>query len=524
MPLRRLLLSTSIVMLVILGVVNTGDLHAEVVRFAVLIGSNTGSLNEAPLSYAEDDVNSLATVLMKYGRFNEENIVVLKGPGADDLERVLDTTIGRIKQEEQKGNETVFWVYYSGHADIMSLHLSKENYRLEKLREKVEKSPAKIRVLMVDACLTADILTRKGGRPTEPFEIQIDDELLSEGFVLLTAAAPGEASYESQRLKGSVFTHHLITGLLGAADLNKDLKVSIAEAYLYTHSQTVQDTVWAANLQHPTYAYDVTGQEDLVLTWFKNIPDGSGTLRFKEEGAYIISNAETEEVLSEITISGNGGFLVVPDGTYHIQYRGNQYFLEKEVELVNGDESEVRLNEMEEVSYAQYVRKGGERASIFSIAAGAEVRSAILSDFGSSPEIHINGVLSTTFSNFSLGFFLGSSVARNELLTINMTEIGFSLGTSWSYDIGPTWIGLGIDGGASWFKQTFKGESQAYERQNWAPRFGAFTSVGVMMFGRFFVELTGGVRVYFMKIERDDVEENTTPAVPQIGLQVGMFL
>jgi uncharacterized caspase-like protein len=75
-----------------------------------------------------------------------------------------------------------------------------------------------------------------------------------------------ESSQESDRLRGSFFSHHLVNALRGAADRNGDGRITLAEAYEYTHAQTLRASVQTVSLQHPTYAYDVKGSGDPLLT------------------------------------------------------------------------------------------------------------------------------------------------------------------------------------------------------------------------------------------------------------------
>jgi len=72
---------------------------------------------------------------------------------------------------------------------------------------------------------------------------------------------------ESDELKGSFFSHALISGLLGAADSNGDGDVALEEAYHHAYESTLRATSRTlAGTQHPTFQYEVKGQGSLVLT------------------------------------------------------------------------------------------------------------------------------------------------------------------------------------------------------------------------------------------------------------------
>ena len=58
------------------------------------------------------------------------------------------------------------------------------------------------------------------------------------GTALLVAAESSETAQESLALGGSFFTHFFVSGLRGAADLDGDQRVSLAEIRTYTTHAT----------------------------------------------------------------------------------------------------------------------------------------------------------------------------------------------------------------------------------------------------------------------------------------------
>lgn len=87
-------------------------------------------------------------------------------------------------------------------------------------------------------------------------------------------------------LKGSIFTHHFLAGLRGAADQSGDGEITVSEAYAYAKLQTVAGTfATTAGPQHPEFHVDLRGSGDLVLTdvkqaraLFELLDDTPGTL------------------------------------------------------------------------------------------------------------------------------------------------------------------------------------------------------------------------------------------------------
>jgi hypothetical protein len=94
--------------------------------------------------------------------------------------------------------------------------------------------------------------------------------------VLLTSSGADELSQEHRTLAGSIFSHHLISGLRGAADENADHRVSLDEAYRHAYGRTWVDTLSTrVGEQRPRLKVDVSGQGSIILSWLEG---GSSTL------------------------------------------------------------------------------------------------------------------------------------------------------------------------------------------------------------------------------------------------------
>ena len=63
---------------------------------------------------------------------------------------------------------------------------------------------------------------------------------------MLASSSGSELSQESETLRSSYFTHHLLVGMRGAGDANRDGQVSIDEAYRYAYHQTLLATAETA--------------------------------------------------------------------------------------------------------------------------------------------------------------------------------------------------------------------------------------------------------------------------------------
>jgi hypothetical protein len=199
--------------------------HAEIERYAVIVGHDTGAADEQKLRYAESDAVRVAELLGEVGGVRDENQIVLRGKTADQVRRALIATNERIRVAQRPA---MLVVYYSGHGDADALHLGDTRFELRELEALVRGSPATVRVLVIDSCRSGAVTRVKGGTPKAPLQLSAATDGPGEGVIVLTASTAGEDAQESEQLAGSFFTHFLLSALRGAADDNRDNLVSVA--------------------------------------------------------------------------------------------------------------------------------------------------------------------------------------------------------------------------------------------------------------------------------------------------------
>src|SRR5262249_48111245 len=206
---------------------------------------------------------------------------LLTSASADDVRRALDDLKARISQAHE---ETVFFVYFSGHAKDGDLRLGDSRMPLSELRDALRDAPADVRIGRLDSCQSGAITRSKGVRSAPAFDVQKAQAASTRphGLVLIASSSADEESQESDDIGASFFTHYLASGLLGDADASGDGKVTLAEAYAYAYSRTVGETL----SQHPVYLYDLGAAGDLVLTALAPAP-GARAFPLGGEGASV---------------------------------------------------------------------------------------------------------------------------------------------------------------------------------------------------------------------------------------------
>jgi Caspase domain len=242
------------------------------VRVAVIIGNNVGLAEDDPLAYAEEDAERVREVLVDVGGVDASRIQLVKGGTAEQARRAIERAVGRVSELARSGPTTLL-VYVSAHGDAESLHLDGTRLSIAELRAAVAAAPATLRVTIIDACRTARLVTAKGGAPGAPVGIAVDASTAVRGDVLIRSAGAGEAAQEWSFLRGSLFTHHLLAGLRGAADIDHDGRVSLSEAYTHAFRHTTIGAVESTGgPQHPSFDMTMSGFGD----WTVAVPERLG--------------------------------------------------------------------------------------------------------------------------------------------------------------------------------------------------------------------------------------------------------
>jgi hypothetical protein len=327
------------------------------------IGDNAGAPDNVGLLYAERDAQDLADVLRQQGHVSSERIQVLLGEKAEVVRRALVELNSTLRAKAQDGRPTALVVFYSGHADATALHLDGTDLALDELKGLVAGSPAGVRLLVLDACRSGTVTRVKGVRAAPSFELGLQDQVAASGLAIVTSSAAGESSQESDRLRGSFFTHHLINALRGAADQDGDGRITLAEAYDYAYAQTVRSSGQTLQLQHPTYSWDIKGRGVLVLSEPAELRGRVGQLRLAGPATYLVLEGGAGGNLeAEVTTAAEGRELALPAGPYFVQQRLPAEYREYRVEVPVGARVDLSAEPYQDVRYDRLVRQRGGAA------------------------------------------------------------------------------------------------------------------------------------------------------------------
>ena len=464
----------------------------------VAIGNDTGRADEVPLRYAEQDARSFAEVMRRLGGVRGQDLVTLTGASADEVRQALAEVSARL------GSESALVVFYSGHADAAGLHLGPTTLPYDELKSVVSGARSRVRVLVVDGCRSGGITRVKGASAAEGFELALDDRIEVEGVAVMTSSAAGEDSHESDRLRGSFFSHHLVGGLLGAGDRDGDGTVTVTEAYAYAYRNTLRSSGRTAQLQHPTYAYDIKGRGDFVLTRVDAGPM-SGRLRLARAATYLVHDGgERGPLRAEVDPEAAGATVTLPAGGYFVQERHRDHFREYDVALTAGGEVDLAGAAHRRVAYATLVRKGGASSSSGVYALGA-VHGAVLEGGEASPGVVVGYALDLPWATLGLrGRF-----AQGEVEAVHLEGatrlVGVGVTAERVVDVRPLSFGLGVLVEGVYRSQVFEASAaDVDDRASWGMAFGVLGSVELPLFAGVGLRVEGGPLTHVLRVARSD--------------------
>ncbi|MBR2898437.1 MAG: caspase family protein [Fibrobacter sp.] len=265
----------SVVVLVLLAAASSVSATQEIQinRYVLAVSANYGGEGRPTLRYAASDARSFVNVLKEMGGVQAGNIVEVKEPSVAAFQQKIDELDKKIAKNKSAGGRDEVLVYYSGHADEKGLRLGKETFAWKALRTKIDSLHADVKIAVIDACGSGAITRAKGGVAVPAFMVDKSSDM--KGYAFITSSTQDESSQESDKLKGSFFTHSLVSGLRGAGDISGDGKVTLSEAYQFAFNETLQKTeATMGGAQHPSRDMNLAGTGDVVMTDLRSMNAG----------------------------------------------------------------------------------------------------------------------------------------------------------------------------------------------------------------------------------------------------------
>lgn len=496
-----------------IGVLLGAALAAPAQRYVVAVGSNVGAGTDEPLRFADRDAERVAHVLADLGDVPGEHVVTLRSADADAVRSALRSLSAQILLRAPDA-EVLLFFYYSGHADAASMHLGGTELPFDELVAELKAMPVDVRVLVVDACQSGELTRRKGAEPAEPFAIVTDDQLESEGLAVIASSSVGEDAQESDRLQGGVFTHHFVTGLMGAADRSSDGRITLTEAHTYARDATIRATSAARFVQHPSFATELRGGSDLVLTRVDE-PGASSALELAASGRWLVFDVPSGGLVAEAEVAAPAR-LVLPRGAYLLRLRRDDGIRETTVVVDAGESLEVGVAGMTAVSPGTTVRKGIDEdlRAAWAVLVGGGLVGPPAPATSAGVGGQIGAAVDLEVLTLAVRVPLAVHRSANSQLVLRQQRVGVEVSGARKSDVGAAALGLGVRAGLDVTHQGFETPGLAPARLGLTARVGPLVAVDLRLGTRQSVALVAAADIQLSRRYDPLVE----------GLSLGSFV
>ena len=285
-------------------------------RFAIVVGANNGGHKRVRLRYAVSDANSVMNVLKDLGGVDRNDAVLLVEPDSKKFISEMKGLKQRIDRARSDSRRVEVVFYYSGHSDGQGILLGRERVLYRDIKKNIKAMNADVRIAILDSCSSGAFTRIKGGKMRSPF--LLDSAYDMKGYAFMTSSSYDEASQESDLLRGSFFTHYLISGMRGAADVTSDRRITLSEAYQFAYKETLARTEKTlSGPQHPNYHIRMTGTGDVIMTDIRS--SSSALLLHKNISGRLFVRDRNSNLVAELNKpAGKSMELGLDRGTYTV--------------------------------------------------------------------------------------------------------------------------------------------------------------------------------------------------------------
>ena len=325
-------------------------------RFAFVMGANNGGPDRVTLRYAVTDAKSMLKVLEDLGGVLPDDTRFLVEPDRETFFREITRLEEKVNRAKTAARRVEAIFYYSGHSDDQNILLGSDRVSYEEFRNKINCIDADVRIAILDSCASGAFNLLKGVKKKAPF--LVDNAYDMKGFAFMTSSSSLEASQESGKLKGSFFTHHLVSGLRGAADMTQDGMITLSEAYQYAYKETLSHTEKTiSGPQHPMYNIQMSGKGDVIMT---DIRKSSSVLVIGENifGRVFIHDQENVLVVEINKPFGRDIEIGLETGKYRVINIRDGNIYESRIALTEGMSYQLKVNQFKETKKVYALARG----------------------------------------------------------------------------------------------------------------------------------------------------------------------
>jgi hypothetical protein len=261
--------------------VGEADASAAERTYAVVVGNRVPPATHdglRTLRYADDDAlryaqllgrlpgaTRLLTVLDRDSRARNPDPIIAGTPTLKALRSAVTDLGKQAKAAQAAGDHVTFVLVFSGHGAVRPdgesflAMLDGELTRQVMFDEIIEQFPADVVHVVIDACHAGGVVGVRGEEDgfgpeidatTRPVTAADAERWLHARTLarfphvgVLAAASAGEQAHEWSEIEAGVFSHEVLSGLWGAADINGDKRIEYSElqAFVASANRSIDD-------------------------------------------------------------------------------------------------------------------------------------------------------------------------------------------------------------------------------------------------------------------------------------------
>ena len=236
-------------------------------RYALVIGISSYEDSANDLRYAKKDASDFQGALLKFGRFNKDNIKLLVNKDAT-RENIRKNLEGWLKTKAKKNDLVI--IFFSGHGTqildtdgdeddgldecLLPYDFDNEDYSTVIIDDVFAywiKNLQSERILIVfDNCFSGGAAKQKGvslkgvkgNIGKDDFTKDIIREVPRKGTALFSGSKANQVSFESKEFQNGIFTHFLLKSISSISDNNFNNIINLNELYYSTRQKTLEYT------------------------------------------------------------------------------------------------------------------------------------------------------------------------------------------------------------------------------------------------------------------------------------------
>ena len=252
--------------------------NAKSVTYALVIGNNSPPPQSelSVLRYADDDAVRYFNFFSRFskrvtlltvpdGRTQQRYPMVAAAaaiPSFQHFQHAVDELSQKVAEDRVRGNTTIAYITYSGHGAYSDdgdpyLALLGGNLTHGKLYMALSKINADFTHLFIDACYAEGVVDSRGmfDSASDSQHVTLTGENVEKligasmsarlpGVGVVMASSAIQRTHEWSKIESGIFTHEVLSGLMGPADINLDGKIEYSElvAFISSANRSVSDS------------------------------------------------------------------------------------------------------------------------------------------------------------------------------------------------------------------------------------------------------------------------------------------